>query len=238
MSPKVRRRRGLLLVALALASGALAAAQVHDHVSGIERRVGPLVPVAVAGRDLRAGVRLGTRDLAVRRVPVAYVPRGTLASPAQAVGGRLAAPLAAGGYLTTDLLGGRAARAGRPLRRGERAVELAVSGGRALDAATQGSRVDVVVSTEPRDGRSGRTFVALQGVELLALRPGAASQDAQGSDEGAARAATATATLRVTVKQAVYLSAAENFARELRLLPRPPGDRGKGGRAAVAAGDL
>jgi pilus assembly protein CpaB len=94
-----------------------------------------------------------------------------------------------------------------------------------------------VVSTEPRDG-PGRTFVALEGVELLALRPGGAAHDA----DGAARTATATATLRVTLKQAVYLSAAENYAREVRLLPRPPGDRHRGrGRDrgdAVTAGDL
>jgi pilus assembly protein CpaB len=42
----------------------------------------------------------------------------------------------------------------------------------------------------------------------------------------------------VTLKQAVYLSAAENFAREVRLLPRPPGDRDRGRSHAVTAGDL
>ena len=42
------------------------------------------------------------------------------------------------------------------------------------------------------------------------------------------RAGTArvTASLRVTLHQAVYLAAAQSFARELRLLPRAPGDRG------------
>jgi pilus assembly protein CpaB len=215
----------------------LAAAQVNGHVSSVERRAGPMVPVAVAARDLRVGARLKPGDLAVRRVPAAYVPRGTLPSASEAVGGRLGAPLAAGGYLTAQLLGAHNAQGGGPLRRGERALEVAVSGGRALDAATPGTRVDVVVSTEPRDG-AGRTFVALEGVELLALRPGGPVHDAQGSDDGAARAATATATLRVTLKQAVYLSAAENFAREVRLLPRPPGDRGKRGRESVSAGDL
>jgi len=237
VTPKVRRRRGFLLLGLSLASGALAAAQVNGHLSSVERRAGPMVPVAVAARDLRAGARLKPGDLAVRRVPAAYVPRDTLPSASEAVGGRLVASLAAGGYLTAQLLGAQNAQGGRPLRRGERAVEVAVSGGRALDAATPGTRVDVVVSTEPRDG-PGRTFVALEGVELLALRPGGAAHDA----DGAARTATATATLRVTLKQAVYLSAAENYAREVRLLPRPPGDRHRGrGRDrgdAVTAGDL
>jgi pilus assembly protein CpaB len=233
VTPKVRRRRGFLLLALSVASGALAAAQVNGHVSRVERRAGPMVPVAVAARDLRVGARLKTGDLAVRRVPAAYVPRGTLPSASEAIGGRLVAPLAAGGYLSAQLLGTHSAQGDRPLRRGERAIEVAVSGGRALDAATPGTRVDVVVSTEPRDG-PGRTFVALEGAELLALRPGGAAHEA----DGAARTATATATLRVTLKQAVYLSAAENFAREVRLLPRPPGDRHRSRRPAISAGQL
>jgi pilus assembly protein CpaB len=32
----------------------------------------------------------------------------------------------------------------------------------------------------------------------------------------------------VTVRQAVYLAAAQSFARELRLLPRAPTDRARG----------
>jgi pilus assembly protein CpaB len=33
------------------------------------------------------------------------------------------------------------------------------------------------------------------------------------------------ASLRVTLRQAVYLAAAQSFAREIRLLPRAAGDR-------------
>jgi pilus assembly protein CpaB len=43
------------------------------------------------------------------------------------------------------------------------------------------------------------------------------------------------ASLRVTLRQAVYLAAAQDFARELRLLPRAPGDR-RHGRAGLSAG--
>ena len=51
-------------------------------------------------------------------------------------------------------------------------------------------------------------------------------------------AADSVATLRVTLRQAVYLTAAENFAREVRLLARPPGDRERDDAAEVAAGEL
>ena len=45
------------------------------------------------------------------------------------------------------------------------------------------------------------------------------------------------ATLRVTVRQAVYLAAAGAFAREIRLLARAPGDRRRAG-ATVVGDDL
>ena len=35
-------------------------------------------------------------------------------------------------------------------------------------------------------------------------------------------------SLRVTVRQAVYLAAAQSFAREIRVLPRATGDNGRG----------
>jgi pilus assembly protein CpaB len=96
--------------------------------------------------------------------------------------------------------------------------------------------VDVLVSTEPRDG-PGRSFLALEDVEVLDLAAGA-SDTPPPETEGDGPAATATATLRVTLRQAVYLTAAQNFAREVRLLARPAGDRSRAGRAAVSAGGL
>ena len=44
------------------------------------------------------------------------------------------------------------------------------------------------------------------------------------------------ATLRVTAAQAVYLAAAQSFARDVRLLTRAPGDRRKIGNLAVDDG--
>jgi pilus assembly protein CpaB len=234
MSRGSRRRRGLILLSLALASGGLAASQVSDTVQRVEARVGRPVPVVVARHELAAGSRLDAGDLGVRAVPERFVPRDALSSPVEAAGARTAIPLPPGGYLTASALGGAARRRGRGLPRGQRAVEVAVAGGGALaDGAGPGTRVDVVVSTEPHAG-GGRTFVALEDVELLSLRSGGGSADTG----GAKASADAVATLRVTLRQAVYLTAAQNFARELRLLPRPPGDREHGGGAAFSSGDL
>ena len=148
---KARRRRGMLLLALALACGGLAASSVRERERRLEERVGPLVPALVAARDLPADARLERGALALRRVPARYLPPDALGSAAGVAGARTAVAVPSGGYLTAgDLQGaeGPAARAGGALGRGERAVEVGVSGDAALAAAVPGSRVDVLVSTE------------------------------------------------------------------------------------------
>jgi pilus assembly protein CpaB len=132
-----------------------------------------------------------------------------------------------GAYVTAAMLGAGARNGPRPLRPGERALELPVAGGGALAVAEPGARVDVVVTGGSADG-GGRSLVALQDVELLAV--GAARETPTAADGDAAAASTALATLRVTARQAVYLTAAANFATEVRLLVRPPGDRKAVGR--------
>jgi pilus assembly protein CpaB len=44
--------------------------------------------------------------------------------------------------------------------------------------------------------------------------------------------------LRVSVRQAGYLAAAQSFARELRVLPRAPGDRRRGAQGLRIGGRL
>ena len=229
---KARRRRGLLLLSVALASGGLAASQVQERERRMAAQVGPAVRVLVAARDLHAGARVSARALAVRRVPARYLPRDALASASDVVGARLAVPVAAGGFLTAGLFdGSNSERSGDgSVGRGWRAVSVEVSAVTALDA---GARVDVLVSTESAAG-GGRTLVALAGAELLRLEAASDAAPPEGTGSGGP---TALATLRVTLRQAVYLTAADNFAREIRLLARPPGDHSRAG-AAVSAGQL
>jgi pilus assembly protein CpaB len=229
-----RRRRGLVLLSLGLASGGLAASQVRDRERDVEARVGPLVPVLVAARDLEAGDELGEGAVRLREVPARFTPPDGVGGRALVAGARTAVPIAEGSYLTAGQLRGARPRGGT-LRRGERALEIAVAGGETLLEATAGARVDVLVTSEPQSVR-GRTAVALEGVELLALRQAATGFGAP--DRGDGPAATAVATLRVTLRQAVYLTAAENFGREIRLLVRPPHDRARTGAGAVTAADL
>jgi pilus assembly protein CpaB len=242
-----RRRRGFLLVSVALASGGLAASRVHERERNVAERVGPTVEVLVAARDLRAGSRISRGALALRPVPARFVPPDALASAAGVAGARTAVRVAAGGYVTASVLAGPndRQRGGAGVGRGERAVTVEVVSVGALDASASGTRVDVLVSTESGTG-AGRTVMALAGAELLRVESagvGAAyAGDADGDRgtggvAGGSSAPTALATLRVTLRQAVYLTAADNFAREIRLLARPSGDRSSAG-AAVSQGQL
>jgi pilus assembly protein CpaB len=225
-----RRRRGLLLLSIALASGGLAASQVHERERRAAERLGPSVEVLVAARDLRAGSRV-TRDVvALRQLPVRFAPPDALPSAEGVIGARTSAPVARGSYITAAVFAGAGARQrGRALRPGERAVTVEVAADGGLAELTPGARVDVLVSTET-GAAGGRTTMALAGAELLRVAESGRSADP-------AAGPTAAATLRVTVRQAIYLTAADNFAREVRLLARPSGEHTRAG-GAVSSGQL
>ena len=238
MTARSRRRRTVALLALALSCGGLAASEVSSSVREVESRVGPSVPVVVAARDLRAGtpLRLGEleRALAVREVPQRFVPPDSFAAPEEALGLTTVVPVAAGGYVTLGHLeSGSAGGGSEPiLAPGQRVIEVAVAGGEAVAAAGPGVRVDVLITTGSETG-AGRTYIALEDVELLGVQPGGEALAA-----GAGVTGSAVASLRVTVEQAVRLTAAQNFAREIRLLARSPTDRRPVGRTSVEASDL
>ena len=224
MSPGRRKRRALVLLALALACGGLAASRVQTREREVEAAVGPLVPVVVTRSDLAPGARLKPQQLAIRQVPERFAPRDGFAAPEEAAGQRIGAGLPAGGYVTAGALGSArddrdGGPGGAPVRRGERTVDLAVAGGEDLTSTPPGTRVDVIVTTEPHGGAaSGRTYLALQDVELLAAR-GAGGPGAGGPAAAAGDGA-----------------AAQSFAREIRLLTRAPGDKREVRALTVPAG--
>ena len=216
-----RRGRAVAFLLLALVAAAIAAAIADGYGSRIAGGYGVLRPVVVTGADLPAGRALGPEQVAsaleVRRVPARFVPPGALSSPDEALGLVPRAALPAGSYLlAAQLRTPRRKGAGLLPRLGgaRRPVEISVSGAGALLAAgpaPAGAKVDVVVTTEPDGPGPGRTYVAAAGVPLLGLRAGA---------DGPGPGGVSEATLGLTRDQALRLIAAENFARQVTLLPR------------------
>ena len=221
------RGKAIVFGCAALACAGLAASVAGGYRADLESQLGPLRPVVVAGADLPARRALRTVDAArvleVRRVPARFAPAGALADPAQAVGRAPAVHVPAGSYLLAAELtvpGKRGDRHGASpgLAPGRSPVQIAVSGAEALAAAGRdpvGTTVDVVVTTEPGPGGGeGRTYVAARSANLLALEqshggglPGPGSGDWK-------------ATLAVDRHNALRLIQAENFARQVRLIPR------------------
>jgi pilus assembly protein CpaB len=210
-----RRRRGVLLIGLALLLGTLAAADVSRREAALDRRLAPLVPVLVARGDLSPGTPLRVTDVEPREVPARWAPVGAAAAPGEVAGAVPAVRIPRGAYVTAAALTAPDA-AGGTVARGERAVEVVAAGSQ--DLVVPGARVDVLVTRE-----DAGTRLALQDVEVLAVGP---ADDVA----GAARIAT---TLRVSLRQAVYLTAAQSFAREIRLLPRAAGDGRVSGPVAI-----
>jgi pilus assembly protein CpaB len=215
-----RRRRALLLAGLALLLGGLAASDVASRESALREQLGPAVGVVVARTEIAAGDRLTRDALAVREVPERYAPRGAVSDPGALVGMRVRADVGAGQELLPALVAGSedARSSGPAVRAGERVAEVVAAA--PAGQVVPGTRVDVLVTRDERPGSTGRTVLALEDVEVLAASGAPAAES-----EGTARVA---ASLRVTLRQAVYLAAAQAFARELRLLPRAAGDRARG----------
>jgi pilus assembly protein CpaB len=210
---------------------------VSDYANDVRAQVGPLTGVLVARATIPRGMQLTAeripKYLAARRVPVQFVPPRSLRFARDVVGLRPRLRIPTGSYLSDAMLASPSDRM-RPRGydlRGTRIVEVAVAGAGALEGALHpGTRVDVLITSE-RGPNAPRTYLALQRVELAGFTP-------LGGDGSTREAQKSIAALRVTLRQAVILTAAENFAREVRLVPRPRGEDRRLPPAAVSARDL
>lgn len=224
-----RRRRALLLGGIALVLGGLAASDVSRREAAARLRVGRLSAVVVARGPIEAGTRLRPDELAVRRVPARFAPAAGFAHVEELVGLRTVAPIPRGAYIAGGMVDDGTRAAGAPVRPGERVADVLAVGSPQL--VRPGARVDVVVTRSGATG-GGAAELALEDVEVLAAGPAPAGAR---SNDGAPRV---SASLRVTVRQAVFLAAAQSFAREIRLLPRAAGDERHGAAGTTVGSGL
>jgi len=215
-----RRGRAVAFATLAVVSAIASANIASAYRDRVDGQLGETRPVLTLTRPLESGVELRgrvlSRALAIREVPVRFLPPDAVATPEEVAGRRLVATVPAGSYLLGSHLrmaGGRRERDSQ-LRGDRHPVEVTVSGAGAFAASGSGARrVDVVVAGEPVTGGRARVEVAARGVRLLAIAP------ASPGDETAAGTDGWSATLALTRAQALELIEAENFARDIRLIP-------------------
>ena len=223
-----RRARAVAFGCAALACAGVAAAMASGYRSDIRSELGPLRSVVVATARIPAHQDIPAKGvdklLETRRVPARFAPPGALSEPDEAAGRAPASAIPVGSYVLASQLrdpgSGRERRSGHArIGVGRKPVQITVTGAEALAASGPdpvGTRVDVVVTTEPGPGGgSGRTYVAASEVRLLALSQAGESSvnDYSPSDDD-----RWTATLALTKPQALRLIQADSFARGVRLI--------------------
>lgn len=177
--------------------------------------------VVVAARDVPTGTLLGDGDLTRAQVPPGTALRGVRADVAAFTGRRTVAPLAPGEPLTPAAVGGDGTIA--PLAPGQRAVPVPAAQSGAAAPLAPGARVDVVASRG--EGAVGRTAVVVWNAEVLAVV----------APDPAAAPGAPTVLLRATPAQALRITSALNFARDVRLVVRPPDEAGTRPPAPIEA---
>lgn len=205
----MRRPGWWFVIAAVLAAGAFMLA------GGMGRGDDPGVRVLVAARAIPAGELIGDGGasglLAFAAIPAAGVLPGMLLDADEARGRRTVAPVSAGEPLTQAALGGSPGIGPAPLAPGERAVAVPLRAvGAAAAAPAPGARVDVLASDG--EGLAGRTRVVVSGTEVLAIMRDDPSRGDSGGD---------ALLLRVTAEQALEVTRALDFAREVRVVGRP-----------------
>jgi pilus assembly protein CpaB len=238
------RARALALLGAAAVCAGAAASIVNRYSSRVRAQVGPPVRVLLADRAIPRGKLITARDarlyMRAGEVPERFAQPDALRYGEETIGLRAAGDIPAGTHLTSAQFAARRAGSAADRSSGDRRrlVEIRIAGASALSGFLQpGARVDVLI-TSARGSGPQRTYLALQRIELASFVP-VADPGAAGADTGAGtQGAAGTAAVRVTLRQAVLLTAAQNFAGEVRLVPRAAGDDRLFKPTAVSAADL
>lgn len=221
----LRRRRGIIWAA---GAGLLALAALLLAFSGGGSGAPPPVAALVARGPIPPGTLID-ETTAPELFGTVSVPAGTplaglLGDPEQILYRRTVVGLAAGEPLTLAAFGGAPGTGPRPLGSGERAAPIPYPPSAVGAGLRPGARVDVVASTG--EGALGRTRVVVADAEVLVVQEPAEALDGD-----------PVVVLRVDADEALRLTAATNFARDVRLLVRPDVEAGSGlqvGQQAVA----
>jgi len=216
-------QKTLLTFALALTLSGVSAVVITRKEREVNARYGVRVDVLTALTDIKAGEKITAKQLGITSLPQRFVSVDALNAPAQVVGKKSTVDISSGSYILKTYTESSATNSflGVELAEGDRIVDVVVSG--SLELVKPGVHVDVLVTkVDDRDpnSRGNETKVALEEVAVVAVKPVAEFA----SDAEATGQQKIQVSLKVDTADAVYLSAAENFAKEIRLLVRPEGE--------------
>lgn len=179
----MNRNRLLLIGILALGVGALVSYMVYTTLRRTVATVKQAnTQVVVAALDLQVGAKLEDKDLQEIRLPGANLPQGYFQNKADVLGRGVVVPMAKGEFILPSKLAAENAGAGLPslIPPGMRAVSVRVNEVVAVAGfVIPGTRVDVLLTGNPRGTDEPLTTTVLENVEVLA-----AGQKLQRSAQG------------------------------------------------------
>lgn len=216
----MNRTRFLLIGALALAAGFLAAVYVYKNLSVKNGTPANMAQVMVAANDLQVGQRIEEADIKVIQVPSSDLPPGAPRLKADVKGHGVIIPIPKGQFILPSELAGENAGAGLPslIPPGMRAVSVKVN--EVISVAgfvTAGTRVDVLVTGAANGSGEKQTTTVLQNVAVLA-----SGKTLERNTSGDAQN-TAVITLLVTPEDAQRLTLATSEGH-IQLVLRNPLD--------------
>lgn len=229
------RHRNLLLLAVSIVLGALAAFGARGYISGqlaIEReRLAPrsrLVQIIVAKRDLARGEQVSAETMAVREVPQEYAPAGVV-GPEQfeaIAGGSVTHPMRSGEpILQSSVAAPDSVALSARLKRGIRALTIAVDDVNSIAGMLQpGDRIDLLLSIRLPGGSSVPLPQEVTRPLMQDLRVLATGRQTRAVAEERQPRVYSSITIEVAPDQAQKLIVAQRSGKLTALL-RNPGDR-------------
>jgi pilus assembly protein CpaB len=225
------RSKSLILLALALGCGLVAAIGISQVMDGKNRTAdaGDRQPVFVAMTDINANEEMTAQNIKLEEWPKNIVPAGALTRLEQVEGKRCRMKLYAGEpILSSKLVGaGEAIGAAKDIPPGYRVAHVKVdSVAGASNLILPGDRVDVVVFRQPNsDMHATAAKIVLQDIKVFAVDTHTETEFSQTKTDQTEPMSAKTIALLVTPPQAVILHAASEMAGAVRLVLRNPEDK-------------
>jgi len=217
----MNRTRFLMIGALALLAGLLAAVLVSKYMQQRAGVAPDMAQVMVSATDLQVGARIEDRDVHVVSIPASEMPPSAPRKKADVIGHGVILPIPKGQFILPSQLAGENAGAGLPalIPPGMRAVSVRVN--EVVSVAgfvTPGTRVDVLLTGAPNGSGDQQTTTVLQNVAVLA-----SGHTLERTSTGEAQN-TAVITLLVSPEDAQRLTLAAGAGGHIQLALRNPLD--------------
>jgi pilus assembly protein CpaB len=230
-----RQRRGVLLMGLGLALGAVVFVAVATYVGNVQRQVGATIVVYRAARAITPYEPIVTADLEAVTMPERWTAPGTRLSLDQLEGRRIGFRVAAGTVISQDMLLERSA-----LSATEREITIDVDPVTGVGGDVDpGDRVDVYAVFGEVAGLAKQVRVLVRDVRVVSIGGERSVRDSSARG-GIRQDDVLPVTLALESNEALSVTYAGAFATEVRLVGLPedvPASREKE-RSGFDAGGL